>query len=103
MLFSLNSATTAEETIVFNAQSLIYALGIALIVLSVALVVVILFQSAKDKRLSGAIAGGTETFFGKSRAKTADRVLSKVTIVLSVLTVLVTVALVVILNCVPAL
>ena len=43
------------------------ALGIALIVLSVALTLMILFQSAKDSRLSGTIAGGAETFFGKNK------------------------------------
>ena len=73
-----------------------YILGSILIFLSVVLTVVILFQSAKDKRLSGAIAGGTESFFGKSKAKTTDKILSKVTIVISVLVVLITFALVII-------
>ena len=73
-----------------------YILGSILIFLSVVLTVVILFQSAKDKRLSGAIAGGTESFFGKSKAKTTDRILSKVTIVISILVVLITFALVII-------
>ena len=42
------------------------ALGIAVIVLSVILVVAVLMQSGKDTRLSGTIAGGAETFFGKT-------------------------------------
>ena len=59
------------------------ALGIALIVLSVALTVMVLFQSAKDTRLSGTIAGGAETFFGKSKSKKRDKMLSTVTTALS--------------------
>jgi preprotein translocase subunit SecG len=76
-----------------------YVLGSILILLSVVLVAVILFQSAKDKRLSGTIAGGAETFFGKSKGKSTDKILSKITIVVSVLVVLITIALVVIVNC----
>ena len=70
-----------------------YVLGSILILLSVVLVAVILFQSAKDKRLSGTIAGGAETFFGKSKGKSTDK------IAVSVLVVLITIALVVIVNC----
>ena len=44
------------------------ALGIILIVLSVALTVMVLFQSSKDSHLSGTIAGGAETFLAKPRA-----------------------------------
>ena len=76
-----------------------YVLGSILILLSVVLVAVILFQSAKDKRLSGTIAGGAETFFGKSKGKSTDKILSKITIAVSVLVVLITIALVVIVNC----
>ena len=74
------------------------ALGIALIVLSVALTVMVLFQSAKDTRLSGTIAGGAETFFGKSKGSDRDKIFSKLTIVVSALVVILTVALVIITN-----
>ena len=74
------------------------ALGIALIVLSVALTVMVLFQSAKDTRLSGTIAGGAETFFGKSKGSSIDKMLSKLTIVVSVLVVILTVAMVIVTN-----
>lgn len=60
------------------------ALGIVLIVLAVALVVLVLFQSGKDKRLSGTIAGGAETFFGKSKATDYNKTLSIATTVVSV-------------------
>ena len=74
------------------------ALGIVVIVLSVALTLMVLFQSAKDKRLSGTIAGGAETFFGKTKGTSVDKLLSKLTVVVSILIVLVALALVIITN-----
>ena len=58
-------------------------IGIALLLLTVVLVTSVLMQSGKDKKLSGSIAGGAETFFGKTKGKKADKILSKVTTVLS--------------------
>ena len=75
-----------------------YVLGGVLIALAVALTVMVLFQSAKDKRLSGTIAGGAETFFGKTKGTSIDKLLSKLTVVVSALLVLCTIALVVITN-----
>ena len=74
------------------------ALGIILIVLSVALTVMVLFQSSKDSHRSGTIAGGAETFFGKTKGSSIDKLLSKLTVVVSALVVLLTVALVIITN-----
>ena len=68
------------------------ALGVAVIVLAVALVIAVLMQSGKDTRLSGTIAGGAETFFGKTKGSALDRVLSKATIVLSIVFALVVIA-----------
>lgn len=58
--------------------------GIILLVLAVALVALVLFQSGKDKRLSGTIAGGAETFFGKTKAASYDKVLSIITTVVAI-------------------
>ena len=58
-------------------------LGIVLLVMSVILIVCVLMQSGKDKRLSGSIAGGAETFFGKTKGKTTDKIFSRLTTVLS--------------------
>lgn len=59
------------------------ALGIILLVLAVALVVLVLFQSGKDKNLSGAIAGGADTFFGKSKSADNGKILSTITAIIS--------------------
>ncbi len=60
-------------------------IGIALIVMAVFLVISILLQSSKDHRLSGTIAGGAETFFGKQKGKTVDSLLNKITAVVCAL------------------
>lgn len=73
---------TSEETSMGPTQ---IVLGIALLVVAVALAVAVLMQSGKDSRLSGAIAGGADTFFSKSKASTMDRILSKATVVIAII------------------
>ena len=55
------------------------ALGIVLLVLAVALVALVMFQESKDTKLSSSIAGGSDTFFGKSKGASKDKILSFVT------------------------
>jgi len=64
-------------------------LGILLLVMAIFLIISVLMQSGKSKRLSGTIAGGAETFFGKAKGRTIDSVLSKLTTVVAILFVLV--------------
>ena len=61
-----------------------WIMGISLVVMALFLVIAVLMQSGKDKRLSGSIAGGAETFFGKAKGKTWDKVLSRVTTIVSI-------------------
>ncbi|MGG0655551.1 preprotein translocase subunit SecG [Rummeliibacillus pycnus] len=56
-----------------------------LLIVSVALVIVVLMQSSKSEGLSGAISGGAEQLFGKSKARGIDLILHRITVVLSVL------------------
>lgn len=58
--------------------------GIILLIAAVFLVVAVLMQSGKAHNLSGAIAGGAETFFGKTKGKTMDKMLSKLTTIVSI-------------------
>ena len=69
------------------------ALGIVIIVLAVVLITCVLAQSGKDKRLSGSIAGTTESFFSKGKTQTKDKILSRITTVLSFVFVILTVVL----------
>ena len=72
---------------------MILALTIIHIVIAVVLIITVLLQHGKQQGLSGAIAGGAETFFGKNKGRTIDGILSKVTSVLAVLFVISSIAL----------
>ena len=65
---------------------------VLLIIVALALIVVVLLQSGKSAGLSGAISGGAEQLFGKQKARGMDLVLHRVTIVLSVLFLILTLA-----------
>lgn len=67
-------------------------LGIILIVASLFLIIAVLMQSSKSHRLSGTIAGGAETFFGKSKGSTIDKKLSKLTTVVAIVFVVLVLA-----------
>ena len=58
--------------------------GIIVVVMAAFLIIAVLLQSGKDTQLSGTITGSADTFFGQSKANTRDRMLSKLTIVVSV-------------------
>lgn len=60
------------------------AIGIVLIIAAVFLVVSVLMQSGKSHNLSGTIAGGAETFFGKTKGSTIDKKLSKLTTIVAI-------------------
>lgn len=60
------------------------AIGIILIISALFLIVAVLMQQGKSHNLSGTIAGGAETFFGKSKAASIDKKLSKLTTIVAV-------------------
>lgn len=64
-------------------------LGVILLVVALFLVVSVLMQHGKAKQLSGTIAGGAETFFGKNKGSSIDRMLSKVTSIVAVVFVII--------------
>lgn len=61
------------------------ALTIIHVVISLALIIIVLLQHGKQQGLSGAIAGGAETFFGKNKGRTIDAMLKKFTTVVAIL------------------
>ena len=68
------------------------ALTIIHVVISLTLIVVVLMQHGKQQGLSGAIAGGAETFFGKNKGRTVDVMLKKFTAVIAVLFIISSIA-----------
>ena len=55
------------------------ALTILQLLSALAVTVIVLFQSGKRSGLSGAIAGGADTFLSKGKAKTLDAKLAQAT------------------------
>ncbi len=56
-----------------------YLLGAILIIASIIITIVVLMQEGRSQNLSGAIAGGAETFLGKSKGRTIEAKLEKIT------------------------
>ncbi|WP_038288114.1 preprotein translocase subunit SecG [Acetivibrio straminisolvens] len=54
------------------------------LIFSISLIVIVLLQSGKQAGLSGSIAGGAETFFGKNKGRTIDAILGKYTAVAAI-------------------
>ena len=62
-----------------------WIMGIALVVMAIFLTVVVLMQSDKDKRLSGTISGGADTYYGQNKGRSRDKLLARLTAVVSIL------------------
>lgn len=68
-------------------------IGVLLIVMGIFLIISVLMQSSKNHRVSGSIAGGAETFFGKQKGRTLDALFNKLTTIVTILFVILTLAL----------
>lgn len=64
------------------------------IIICVALVVVVLMQEGKSAGLTGAISGAADTYWGKNKGRSMEGALKKVTKVLAVLFVVLSLVLV---------
>ena len=60
-------------------QAIEIILGALILITSILVVIMVLLQEGKQQGLSGAIAGGAETFFGKSKGRTMEQKLVKIT------------------------
>ena len=74
-------------------ETLNLIISIVQVILAVAVILLVLLQQGKRAGLSGASSGGAETFFGKNKASSMDALLSRLTIILSILLVISTFAL----------
>ena len=69
------------------------ALTIVQVLCGLILIAVVMLQSGKSAGLSGAIAGGVDTFLSKNKAKTWDSKLAKLTKLVALLFVVLTLVL----------
>ena len=65
-------------------NGLVLAFTIIQLLAGIFLIVVVLLQSGKSSGLSGAVAGGAETFFGKNTSNSAEGKLKRITKILAV-------------------
>ena len=77
----------------YRTMILEYVLLAVLLLSAVFIIVAVVFQKSADEGLSGTIAGGAETFFGKQKGKAVDKVLSRVTNIVVVIFIILVVAL----------
>lgn len=56
-----------------------YLIGFILIAASVVIVIAVMGQKSQQQGLSGAIAGGSDTFFDKNKGRTKDAKLARIT------------------------
>lgn len=61
-----------------------YLIGALLIVSAIIIIVTVMLQQSKQQGLSGAIAGGADTFFDKNKGRTVEAKLSKTTKIVAV-------------------
>ncbi|MBE6741757.1 MAG: preprotein translocase subunit SecG [Ruminococcaceae bacterium] len=56
-----------------------YVFGAVLIVASIIITIVVLMQEGRSQNLSGAITGGADSFVGKSKGRTVESKLERLT------------------------
>lgn len=66
---------------------------VAFFLVCLGLIVVVMLQDAKSEGLSGAISGGSGSYYSKNKGRTKEGMLNKITIVLGVLFILLAVVL----------
>ncbi len=69
------------------------AVTILYVLICLALVIVVLFQESKTQGLSGSINGMAETYWGKNKGRSMEGTLKKITRLLAVLFVLISIVL----------
>ena len=90
----LDATTKASTATVFT-----WILGAVVILLAIGISVVVAMQSTQEKGLSGTISGGSaDSFFGKSKTMTKDRLLSRITLIASIVFVVLVLTLVILVS-----
>ena len=56
-----------------------FALGAVLIIASIIIIITVMLQQSQQQGLSGAIAGGSDSFFEKNKGRTMEAKLAKIT------------------------
>lgn len=65
-------------------ETLQIILGVVLGILSIAIVILVLFQQGHRAGINGAISGAAETFLSKNKARTADALFKRLTTICAI-------------------
>lgn len=65
--------------------AIVWIASIVLLVFAIAVIAVVILQEGHQANLSGAIAGGTDSYLGQGKARTLDAFLNKWTKVIAVI------------------
>ena len=66
-------------------MEIVMTVGVILLIAALFLIIAVLMQNSKSHKLSGTIAGGAETFFGKTKGATIDKKLNTLTAIVAVI------------------
>ncbi len=72
-----------------------YLIGAVLIISAIVIVIAVMLQQSQQQGLSGAIAGGSDSFFDKNKGRTKEAQLAKITKIFAVVFMVVALAAVV--------
>ncbi len=70
-----------------------YIIGALLLIIAVTLVVIIMLQESKQRGLSATLAGGNDSYYGKNKGRSKQKILIKATTILAVVFALLVLAL----------
>ncbi|NMA67356.1 MAG: preprotein translocase subunit SecG [Clostridiaceae bacterium] len=79
-------------------NALTVVVNILYIIVCLAIIAIVLLQAGRSTGMSGSIAGGAETFFGKNKGRAYDAILSKYTGWVALLFVIISIVLVLLLK-----
>lgn len=65
-------------------ETLQIILGVLLGILSIAIIILVLFQQGRRSGINGVISGAAETFLSKNKARTADGLFKRLTTICAI-------------------
>ncbi len=69
-----------------------YLIGAVLIISAIVIVIAVMLQQSQQQGLSGAIAGGSDSFFDKNKGRTKEAQLAKITKIFAIIFMVVALA-----------
>ena len=74
-------------------EALKIVLFVLQIIVTISLIAIVLLQEGNQYGISGSISGGADTFFGKTKGRTLDAILKRITKYIAVAFIILSVAL----------